>query len=304
MLPLWSSISSTSKSSNDKPGDDKPKDDIGSKTVEEPVNKEDQAYRDELDRITSQAKEASDAADALRKESKQGCMDQRGVTQVGNTNSFNNVSNPVNAASTSGTFSAGGPLSPHPDAFILANTLLYVDQDDSQIRYLEETTELQSTGIFNSAYDDDLDIYTSLVQSEGAEADFNNMESSTIVNPIPTHKLHIDHPKDQIIGDPTLVVQTRGMAKKSSRTHALVSYIHKQRRTNHKDYENCLFACFLSQMEPKKNKKDERGIVVRNKARLVAQGHRQEEGIDYDEVFAPVARIEAIKIFLSFASFM
>ncbi|GJZ74071.1 putative ribonuclease H-like domain-containing protein [Tanacetum coccineum] len=52
------------------------------------------------------------------------------------------------------------------------------------------------------------------------------------------------------------------------------------------------------------NKKDERGVVVRNKARLVAQGHRQEEGIDYDEVFAPVARIEAIRLFLAFASFM
>ncbi|GJR25709.1 putative ribonuclease H-like domain-containing protein [Tanacetum coccineum] len=46
------------------------------------------------------------------------------------------------------------------------------------------------------------------------------------------------------------------------------------------------------------------GVVVRNKARLVAQGHRQEEGIDYDEVFAPVARIEAIRIFLAFASYM
>ncbi|GJZ11616.1 putative ribonuclease H-like domain-containing protein [Tanacetum coccineum] len=53
-----------------------------------------------------------------------------------------------------------------------------------------------------------------------------------------------------------------------------------------------------------RNKKDERGIVVRNKARLVAQGHTQEEGIDYDEVFAPVARIEAIRIFLAYASFM
>ncbi|GKB66869.1 putative ribonuclease H-like domain-containing protein, partial [Tanacetum coccineum] len=52
------------------------------------------------------------------------------------------------------------------------------------------------------------------------------------------------------------------------------------------------------------NKKDERGVMVRNKARFVAQGHRQEEGIDYDEVFAPVARIEAIMIFLAFASYM
>nr|GEZ28802.1 hypothetical protein [Tanacetum cinerariifolium]GEZ29050.1 hypothetical protein [Tanacetum cinerariifolium] len=53
-----------------------------------------------------------------------------------------------------------------------------------------------------------------------------------------------------------------------------------------------------------RNKKDVRGIVVRNKARLVAQGHRQEEEIDYDEVFAPVARIEAIRIFLAIVSYM
>nr|GEU55703.1 hypothetical protein [Tanacetum cinerariifolium] len=52
-----------------------------------------------------------------------------------------------------------------------------------------------------------------------------------------------------------------------------------------------------------RNKKDERGIVLNNKARLVDQGHTQEEGIDYDEVFAPVARIEAIRLFLAYASF-
>nr|GFA26448.1 hypothetical protein [Tanacetum cinerariifolium]GFA35107.1 hypothetical protein [Tanacetum cinerariifolium] len=52
-----------------------------------------------------------------------------------------------------------------------------------------------------------------------------------------------------------------------------------------------------------RNKKDERGVAVRNKARLVAQGHRQEEGIDYDEVFAHVGRIEAIRILLAFTSY-
>ncbi|GJW05575.1 retrovirus-related pol polyprotein from transposon TNT 1-94 [Tanacetum coccineum] len=71
---------------------------------------------------------------------------------------------------------------------------------------------------------------------------------------------------------------------------------------------------FLSEEEPKKvsealkhpgwNKKDETGIVIKNKARLVAQCYNQQEGIDCDETFAPVARLEAIKIFLAFATYM
>ncbi|GJT43981.1 putative ribonuclease H-like domain-containing protein [Tanacetum coccineum] len=157
------------------------------------------------------------------------------------------------------------------------------------------------------------------------DADLNNLETTINVSPIPTTRIDKDHPKDQIIGDFNSAIQTRRMTKISDE-HAMVCYINKQRRTNHKDYQNCLFACFLSQMEPKKViqaledpswieamqeellqfqlQKDERGIVVRNKARLVAQGYTQEEGIDYDEVFAHVARIEAIRLFLAYASFM
>nr|GEW54413.1 hypothetical protein [Tanacetum cinerariifolium] len=295
VLPLWSSISSTFKSSDDKATDDKPTNDIGLKTIEEPVNKADQAYRDELDRLMSQENEASDVANALKQEIKQGCIYQRGVTNSGSTNSFNTVSHLVNVASTSGTFSVDGPSTPHPDAFIPANTLLHVDQDDSQIPNFEDTTELQSTDIFNSAYNDNFDIFDSLVQSVGEEADFNNMESYTIVNPIPTHRVHINHPKDQILRDPKSVVQIRGMAKKSSEAHALMEPKKVSQALDDKAIETKWVY---------RNKKDEMGIVVRNKARLVAQGYKQIEGIYYDEVFAPVARIEAIRIFVAFVSYM
>ncbi|GJZ64329.1 retrovirus-related pol polyprotein from transposon TNT 1-94 [Tanacetum coccineum] len=53
-----------------------------------------------------------------------------------------------------------------------------------------------------------------------------------------------------------------------------------------------------------KNKMDENGVVIKNKVRLVAQGYNQQEGIDYEETFAPVARLEAIKIFLAYAAYM
>ncbi|GKA85657.1 retrotransposon protein, putative, unclassified, partial [Tanacetum coccineum] len=110
------------------------------------------------------------------------------------------------------------------------------------------------------------------------------------------------------LGDHKSAVQTRGKIQKASLAQqALVSYISKQNRTNHKDHPNFQITKVWILVDlPSgkkaigtkwvyKNKRDDRSIVVKNKARLVAQGFRQEEGIDYDEGFAPVARIEAIR---------
>ncbi|GJX17779.1 reverse transcriptase domain-containing protein [Tanacetum coccineum] len=281
------------KSSDETYKNDTANDAAGETPIQKPASENEKALKNVLDKMMDQEKEATEQSDAVRKEFEAQCnreLLQGKATKASSTNKFNTVSTPVNAAND--------PLMPD----------------------LEDTAEVQNTAIFGSAYDDDdLDTYNSPYADQvmGAEADFNNMEPSTVVSPIPTTRVHSIHPKNQIIGDPKSAVQIRGMSKKNFGEHAKISYIQKQRRTNHKDFQNCLFACFLSQQEPTKiaqaldderwvyrNKKDERGIVVRNKARLVAQGYKQEEGIDYDEVFAPIARIKAIRLFLAYASFM
>ncbi|GKA54319.1 hypothetical protein Tco_0753268, partial [Tanacetum coccineum] len=100
--------------------------------------------------------------------------------------------------------------------------------DDPLMPDLEDTAEVQNTVIFCSAFDDeDLDTYNYPFADQvmGAEANFNNMKPSTVVSPIPTTRIHSIHPKGQIIGDPKSAVQTRGMSKKNSIEHAMISYI-------------------------------------------------------------------------------
>ncbi|GJZ08302.1 putative ribonuclease H-like domain-containing protein [Tanacetum coccineum] len=179
------------------------------------------------------------------------------------------------------------------------------------------------------------------------EVDLGNITNSYTFPTTPNTRIHKDHPIENVIGDVKSSVQTRRMTKPTSE-QGFLSAVYEQK--THDTLNTCLYACFLSQIEPTsiakalsdsswveamqeellqfklqqvwilvdlpsgkkairtkwvyRNKKDEREIVIRNKARLVAQGHRQEEGIDYEEVFAPVARIEAIRLFLAYASFM
>ncbi|GJR38664.1 putative ribonuclease H-like domain-containing protein [Tanacetum coccineum] len=316
-----------------------------------------QALKDDLERMVAQEMAAQAVDDATRqafKEEKWKSESTKRATQATSINKLNIGRPSVNTANTPYVSAASTPTGANSgeSSFVYlggqipidASTLLNVDQPtDPNMPDLEDVLNaFPNDGIFSGAYDDD---------DVGAEANFNNMDNTIDVSPIPTLTVHKDHPKGQNLGDPKSAVQTRGKIQKdSSVQQALVSYIYNQNRKNHKDHQNCLFACFLSQEEPKnisqalqdeswveamqeellqfklqkvwvlvdlpygkkvigtkwvfRNKRDERSIVVKNKARLVAQGFRQEEGIDYDEVFAPVARIEAIRLFLAFASYM
>nr|GEW07969.1 hypothetical protein [Tanacetum cinerariifolium] len=114
-------------------------------------------------------------------------------------------------------------------------------------------------------------------EDDDEEADMDNIGITIQVSHVPNTRIHKDHPLDQ---EELLQFKLQ---------EVLVDLPNRKRAIGTK---------WVFQ-----NKKDERGIMIRNKERLVAQGHTQEKGIDYDEVFTPIARIEAIRLFLAYASF-
>nr|GEW34410.1 putative ribonuclease H-like domain-containing protein [Tanacetum cinerariifolium] len=160
------------------------------------------------------------------------------------------------STNTTNTFSAAGPSN------VVVNPThrksLYVDTsqlpDDPNMLELEYIT-----------YSDDED-------DVSAEDDFNNLETTITFSLIPTTRVHKDHPVTQIISDLSSATQTRSISR-------VAQYQGGLSQINNDDFHTCMFACFLSQEEPKR-------------------------GIDYEEVFTPVARIEAISLFLAYASFM
>ncbi|GJW09275.1 retrovirus-related pol polyprotein from transposon TNT 1-94 [Tanacetum coccineum] len=141
-------------------------------------------------------------------------------------------------------------------------------------------------------------------QEDSADFDGNAHFNFHQVQPS-THIWTKDHPLDQVIGDPSKPVMTR--------------------QRLHTDSEVCMYALTVSTIEPKNIKEamadhswiesmqdelnqferlqcDAENIMVRNKSRLVAKGYKQEEGIDFEESFAPVARLEAVRMFIAYAA--
>ncbi|KAD4180484.1 hypothetical protein E3N88_29075 [Mikania micrantha] len=145
--------------------------------------------------------------------------------------------------------------------------------------------------------------------------------SNNCLDIIPFNK---NHPLEQILGDLSKGVQTRSQISNFCLHAAFLSQIEPSKYQEALKDNNWVEAMQDELLQFKRqnvwtlcplpdgkypigtrwvfrNKTDDRGIIIKNKARLVVQGYCQEEGIDYDETFAPVARLEAIRLFLAFA---
>ncbi|GKD07610.1 putative ribonuclease H-like domain-containing protein [Tanacetum coccineum] len=264
LLPFWTADPPFSSSSKDSPDARfKPSGEDEKKDVEDPGNEDSKGPSTEDPRVN-----------------------QEKYANINSTNTINIISSPVNTTSIEDN--------------VVDENIVYGCADDPNMPELEDI------------------IYSNDDEDVGAEVDMNNLDTFIPVSPIPTTRVHKDHPVEQIIGDLNSAPQTRRMTKKLEK-HGLFSSV--LQRTNHKDFQIACLLAFYHKKNPKsssstegskldrrtkwvfRNKKDERGIVIKNKARLVAQGYTQEEGIDYGEVFTPVTRIEAIRLFLAYDSF-
>nr|GEY48048.1 hypothetical protein [Tanacetum cinerariifolium] len=177
----------------------------------------------------------------------------------------------------------------------------------------DETPSLDNISTLSNRFEDILGVSTNTGDTNRVEADLGNMEYNISASPTPTFKIHKDHPKSQTIGPVDTPVQTRHKSKAMEEQSFIVT-IHQKTNPDHLQF--CLFSCFLSQDEPKKISdafKDPSWVEAMQKELLqfkiqnvwiLVDCPKGEEGIDYEEVFALVTRVKAIKLFLAYASFM
>ncbi|GJS20063.1 putative ribonuclease H-like domain-containing protein [Tanacetum coccineum] len=274
-------------------------------------------YAEELARLQKQAYEANATAEkhlgqanlvASRNRVPAGKSDSAAGVSDGPTETSTPVVKPVHTDAPSlppgHSLGSSAHSTRYPSPSDLANTM-------SSSSEMEDIHHHPDTGIFSSSsYDDDFG------------GTVTNLAPSIVVDSVPTKRVNTIHPQSQILGDLTSPVQTRGTLKKSKfGASAFVSYVHDQQRNNHTDYLHCLFACFLSQLEPSSVAQ-----ALNDPAWVEAMQEEMQQFINQkvwqlvplpdgkiaigtkwilkNKRDARVARIEAIRLFLAFASYM
>ncbi|KAI3808072.1 hypothetical protein L1987_24014 [Smallanthus sonchifolius] len=220
-----------------------------------------------------------------------------------------------------------------------SNNTQVTQDDDSSSSSEYEGSRQEIDQVIEDPSHDVVQLSDDVSHSVAIEQSITNLDQTVEVPAHPMGRIDRIHPQQNIIGDPTSGVKTRGQINSGVYSEIMESGV----------VNDCVHSCFVSQIEPRsitdalkeeswvnlmqeellkfqklevwklvdlpkgakkigtrwvlRCKGDDQGIVIRNKARLVVQGFRQIEGIDYNEVFAPVARLEAIRIFLAYASY-
>ena len=218
--------------------------------------------------------------------------------------------------------------SPHSKAYRVFVRRTLSIQESIHVEFDEKISAAKHISIENDTADDDnLEEHVSSNEQSEDIASAPNAENESTIPELPkAWKYAKDHPRELILGEPSAGIKTRSSHNLMC-FYAYVSILEPKSVESALEDSSWIMAMQeeLSQFErnqvwelvPKpthqavigtrwvfRNKLDEHGEIVRNKARLVAQGYNQEEGIDFDETFAPVARLEAIRMLLAFASFM
>ncbi|GKD86591.1 hypothetical protein Tco_1357745, partial [Tanacetum coccineum] len=209
MLPLQPHrtripVKDVAPAAHEKPSESSPKDNDVQDSEDAGDKEEQHQMKEIMDDVSRQAFE----------EEKRRIASQKKAAQATSTNILSTVRSSVSTATKPYVSAASTPTGANAgessfvylggkipiDASTLPNADLPIDPNMPDLEDASDT--LPNDGIFNGAYDDDEDV--------GAVADFNNMDNTIAVSPIPTLRIHKDHPKGQILGDPTSAVQTRG----------------------------------------------------------------------------------------------
>ncbi|GKC50877.1 retrovirus-related pol polyprotein from transposon TNT 1-94, partial [Tanacetum coccineum] len=203
-------------------------------------------------------------------------------------------------------------------------SLTTIDQDAPSPSTLQTTPQSQSLTIPLSAEEESHDLEVAHMSNDPyfdipiPETVFEESSSSDIISttmhsyaPISEDltKWTKDHPLQNIIGDPSRPVFTILQLHEQALFCYYDAFLISIEPTTYKDAltQSCWIEAMqeeLHEFERLKVKLDELGGILKNKARLVARGYRQEEGINFEESFAPVARLEAVRIFLTSATHM
>nr|GEZ86643.1 hypothetical protein [Tanacetum cinerariifolium] len=170
----------------------------------------------------------------------------------------------------------------------------------NQAEMVEEDAQVEN--------DEFINIFCTPIQDQG-DTSLRNVDSSnmhTFYQRYPSkHRCTKDHPLEQVIGNPSQSVRTRRQLESDGEMcmFAFTEELHQFDRLDVWELvDTPLCTNVINFKWLWKNKRDEENTVIRNKSRLVAKGYAQKEGVDFEESFAPSARLEAVRLFIVYAA--